>query len=158
MDCHEQDMRVLELDHVRGDKVNNVSYMIGQTRKYDLEDVVLEVAKCEVVCVNCHRVRSRSRKKSLSPNRGVRLNSGNKLCACGNKKPAINAVTCLECFSKVKGDLYSHLTTEEMVENVRLMGMKPYATTLGLSDNGLKKVLIRRGVQMPLRKKRKNEF
>lgn len=157
LDCGEKDMRVLELDHVREQKVNNVSYMIGKTRPFDLEDVKNEVAKCEVVCVNCHRVRTRNRRKSLSSNRGVRLTTGNKLCACGNDKPAINALTCRDCFSRVKSDLYSHLTTEELVANVQLMGMKPYATILGLSDNGLKKVLIRRGVQMPLRKRRKNE-
>lgn len=157
MDCLESDMRVLELDHVREGKVANLAYMIGQTRRFDLEDVKVEVAKCEVVCVNCHRIRTRSKRKSLSSNRGVRLTGGNKLCPCGNKKPAVNALTCRDCFSKVKGDLYNHLTTEELVANVQLMGMKPYATTLGLSDNGLRKVLIRRGVEMPLRKKRKNE-
>lgn len=155
MDCHESDMRVLELDHVSGDKVADLAYMSTGTRTYGLEDVKIEVAKCEVVCVNCHRVRTRSKRKSLSSTRGVVRRE--KLCACGNKKPGVYAVVCRECSNKVKSDLYSHLTTDEMVTNVQLMGMKPYAITLGISDNGLRKVLIRRGVQMPLRKKRKNE-
>jgi hypothetical protein len=153
-DCNESDMRVLELDHVRGNKVNNVSHMIGATTAFNLDEVKAEVAKCEVVCVNCHRVRTRSKKKSLSSNRGVKLTTGSKSCPCGNKKSTVNAATCRECFSKVKGDLHGHLTTEEMVAKIRLMGMKPYATTLGLSDNGLRKVLVRRGVSMPLRKQK----
>lgn len=152
MDCDECDMRVLELDHVSGEKVADLAYMITGTRTYSLEDVQNEIAKCEVVCVNCHRVRTRNKRKSLSAKRGIVRRE--KLCACGNKKPGVYSVVCRECSDRVKSDLYSHLTTEEMVANVQLMGMKPYATTLGLSDNGLKKVLIRRGVQMPLRKKK----
>lgn len=45
---------VMDFDHVRGEKVANVSQMIRWSR----ERVLAEVAKCDLVCANCHRVRT----------------------------------------------------------------------------------------------------
>jgi hypothetical protein len=52
IDCGESDPIVLEFDHVRGDKINNVSRMI---RINGLDAIQAEIAKCEVRCANCHR-------------------------------------------------------------------------------------------------------
>ena len=53
--------RALEFDHLPGNgKVENLSSMIANTR-YSLADIEAEMAKCEVVCANCHRVRTHSR-------------------------------------------------------------------------------------------------
>lgn len=47
----------LDLDHVRGTKVRPVSQMgLFSQKKIDEE-----LAKCEVVCANCHRVRTHQR-------------------------------------------------------------------------------------------------
>lgn len=56
VDCGESDIVVLEFDH-RDDveKVNNVSNMI---RRYSLNNIKLEVDKCDVRCCNCHRRRT----------------------------------------------------------------------------------------------------
>ncbi len=35
----------------------------GSTRKYTLEEIAAEIAKCELVCANCHRVRTSKRTK-----------------------------------------------------------------------------------------------
>lgn len=43
----------LDLDHVSGVKRMNVTVMMG----YRLERLQEEVAKCEVRCANCHRIR-----------------------------------------------------------------------------------------------------
>jgi L-lysine 2,3-aminomutase len=54
-DCGEDDPLVLEFDHVRGEKSYNIATMV--CHGYSLEAVMAEVAKCEVICANCHRRR-----------------------------------------------------------------------------------------------------
>lgn len=49
---------VMDFDHVRGDKAGNVSSMISNK---DNKKILEEVAKCEVVCANCHRERTQRR-------------------------------------------------------------------------------------------------
>jgi hypothetical protein len=49
----------LDFDHVRGDKVANVSVLVN--RGFPAAAVRDEVAKCDVVCANCHRVRTATR-------------------------------------------------------------------------------------------------
>lgn len=48
---------VMDFDHVRGQKLFNVGTMIGQS----LELIDAEIAKCEIVCSNCHRIRTKQR-------------------------------------------------------------------------------------------------
>lgn len=57
MDCGNSDIEVLEFDHL-GDKTDTISKM--QTAS--LERLKVEVAKCEVVCANCHKKRTYKRK------------------------------------------------------------------------------------------------
>lgn len=153
LDCGEHDIRLLELDHVTGEKVENVSKMILDGKRYSLEDVKAEILKCEVVCVICHRNRTISFRKSQSPKRGIKKLP--QQCECGANKPNKAALNCRACFHKLQAESYSNLTTEEMVAKVRRMGMKPYADTIGISDNGLRKLLVRRGIAMPLHKDKK---
>jgi hypothetical protein len=56
-DCGETDPLVLEFDHL-GDKQFNVAKGI---RDRNWESVLAEIAKCEVVCANCHRRRTARR-------------------------------------------------------------------------------------------------
>lgn len=53
VDCGERDFRVLEFDHVRGDKAANISDMMS--RYIAWKRIENELAKCEVRCANCHR-------------------------------------------------------------------------------------------------------
>lgn len=46
---------VMDFDHVRGKKVHNISTLM---RKRLVAKVWLEIAKCELVCANCHRART----------------------------------------------------------------------------------------------------
>lgn len=48
---------VMDFDHVRGEKLKNVSRM----RSVALDKLVAEIAKCDVVCSNCHRLRTHAR-------------------------------------------------------------------------------------------------
>ena len=50
----------LDFDHVRGDKFSDVSRMLT----YSWERILSEIAKCDVVCANCHRLRTISRPQS----------------------------------------------------------------------------------------------
>lgn len=61
VDCGESDPVVLEFDHL-GDK----RFEIGSRLcSYSWQTVLDEIAKCEVVCANCHRVRTARRRGSL---------------------------------------------------------------------------------------------
>jgi hypothetical protein len=53
--------RGLDWDHVRGIKVSTIAIMIARLDPW--EDVLVEMAKCEVVCANCHRIRTRTRRE-----------------------------------------------------------------------------------------------
>lgn len=57
VDCGERDVVVLEFDH-REDKSFNISYGITN---HSWAAVLAEMAKCEVVCANCHRRRTAKR-------------------------------------------------------------------------------------------------
>jgi hypothetical protein len=60
-DCGESDAVVLEFDHLV-DK----SFDIGQALPYrSWQSILDEIAKCEVVCANCHRRRTAHRRGSL---------------------------------------------------------------------------------------------
>lgn len=63
-DCPVTDVRVLEFDHVKskGKKLKHVSKMINEG--YGIEMLQKEIAKCEIVCANCHRIRTFERTPS----------------------------------------------------------------------------------------------
>jgi hypothetical protein len=56
VDCGEKDLVVLQFDHVRGKKIENISLMIRLG--YSEEAIHKEIAKCEVRCANCHARRT----------------------------------------------------------------------------------------------------
>lgn len=58
MDCGVQyPPHVMDFDHVRGEKLQGISQMICMPKAR----IEAEVAKCEVVCANCHRERTHQR-------------------------------------------------------------------------------------------------
>tara|TARA_R110000850_G_scaffold111414_2_gene224857 strand:- start:3115 stop:3477 length:363 start_codon:yes stop_codon:yes gene_type:complete len=61
IDCGESDNRVLDFDHVIGEKIGDVSNMVNQC--YCIESLQREVDKCEVRCSNCHRKVTHERRK-----------------------------------------------------------------------------------------------
>lgn len=52
----------MDFDHVRGQKLNN----IGSMKLYSEEKIRVEVEKCDVICANCHRIRTRQRQLARS--------------------------------------------------------------------------------------------
>ena len=59
VDCGESDWRVLEFDHVKGEKLYNVSEMwkIAGGQQVRLKLLSEEIAKCEIRCKNHHAIR-----------------------------------------------------------------------------------------------------
>jgi hypothetical protein len=50
---------IMEFDHVRGKKISDVSQMYWSPD--DGKKVLKEIAKCDLVCANCHRERTWAR-------------------------------------------------------------------------------------------------
>ena len=50
---------VMDFDHVRGQKHANVMELVSTLSKKRIDQ---EIAKCEIVCSNCHRIRTHVRK------------------------------------------------------------------------------------------------
>lgn len=79
VDCGERDPVILEFDHLR-DK----SFAIGTAlsgRNWD--SILREIAKCEVVCANCHRRRTAQRRGALrailtGPGEGPQYEAGDR--------------------------------------------------------------------------------
>jgi hypothetical protein len=50
----------MDFDHVRGKKRYSISIMVAWAMLID--DIMDELKKCELVCSNCHRIRTESRR------------------------------------------------------------------------------------------------
>ncbi len=61
VDCGERDPVVLEFDHIR-EKLFDIG---ANLRDLTWQSLLDEIAKCEVVCANCHRRRTARRRGSL---------------------------------------------------------------------------------------------
>lgn len=76
-----------------------------------------------------------------------------RLCKCGKTK-SYGANQCVDCHTN-KPDRLNSLSNEELILGVKSMGWLPYARTLGISDNGLRKVFKRRNLDTSIQKDKK---
>lgn len=53
---------VMDFDHVHGQKLFNIANALSG-RWTSVEELEAEIAKCEVVCANCHRLRTHRRRE-----------------------------------------------------------------------------------------------
>lgn len=58
-DCGTNDYRVFEFDHIEGNKINDVSQLVAEGYSWGV--IQNEINKCEIVCANCHRIRTFTR-------------------------------------------------------------------------------------------------
>ena len=61
-DCPNLDTRVFEFDHVKGKKFKDINKMVAGG--YSLKVLIKEIEKCDIVCANCHRIRTLNRSGS----------------------------------------------------------------------------------------------
>lgn len=61
IDCGNNDPRVLEFDHVRGEKLGHISH--GIRSAWNISKLQAEIEKCEIRCCNCHRIVTIERRK-----------------------------------------------------------------------------------------------
>ncbi len=57
IDCNISDIRLLEFDHIQN-KSYSIADKIGEVK---FEVLMLEINKCEIVCANCHKIRTAER-------------------------------------------------------------------------------------------------
>lgn len=56
VDCGNDNILVLEFDHVTGNKLKAISIMVRNGSS--IKKIKEEITKCEVRCANCHRIRT----------------------------------------------------------------------------------------------------
>ncbi len=56
VDCGNTDIRCLEFDHVRGSKKADIGKLLASVTPWKI--IEAEIAKCEVRCANCHRIKT----------------------------------------------------------------------------------------------------
>lgn len=49
----------MDFDHVRGEK----AFSIAVRYVHSLDKLFAEIEKCDIVCANCHRIRTQARRK-----------------------------------------------------------------------------------------------
>lgn len=59
-DCPENNLVVLQFDHLR-DKKYNIAHLMHRA---PWKTVLKEIEKCEIVCANCHAIRTQTRSQS----------------------------------------------------------------------------------------------
>lgn len=55
-DCGFNNPLVLQFDHISDDKFDNVTTMVRKGASW--KRILEEIAKCEIVCANCHQIRT----------------------------------------------------------------------------------------------------
>ena len=61
IDCGVKDHRVLDFDHVRGEKKFNISWAVINAKA--MKSILPEIEKCDIRCANCHRIATITRKQ-----------------------------------------------------------------------------------------------
>lgn len=153
IDCQEADFRVLELDHVKGSKFAPVSKMLRKA-SWSVLDIEMEIAKCEVRCVNCHRQKTYNRltgiETSIQEDKYT-ISEDDLTCICGNNK-SYGTISCTPCYRKPKIDWPD---VDIILGNLANQSYVSLGRELGVSDNAIRKYLVREGVTLDSIKKLK---
>ena len=112
----------LTLDHIDGNNSNN------------------ELDNLRILCYNCHALT-----ETFCVGNSVSKTS--EICGCGREKSR-KSVECQKCRHERPTTL-SEYSSEYLTTGVTTLGWLPFSKQLGISDNGLRKEFIRRGLEKP---------
>jgi hypothetical protein len=116
-DCGNTDTRVLQFDHVSDNKICNV----GRCKSW--KTALEEAQKCEVVCANCHAIRTYERRPKQERGETVWLKFSKTHCPKGHlmneentryciRKTGKKSRVCITCH-RISGRLSSKKRTEK---------------------------------------------
>jgi len=108
----------MDFDHVRGPKAKG----IGEMLTYSKEIILAEIAKCDLVCACCHRVRTHPQRHATKNPSRARYYA---------KVDALKDVPCLDCggcFQPVAMD-FDHIRGEKIATVAQMRSM-PWARAL----------------------------
>lgn len=146
-DCRENNFLVLEFDHVRGKKTANVSWMMKHPNIYTKEDINDEIAKCDIRCGNCHRMRTAARQRRIETTEQIPKDATTGRCNCGNRKSR-ESLICNDCHLKGEykrtSEVYGEL--DALVQRLKVSNFTKLGKELGVTDNAIRKHLRRNGV------------
>ena len=54
---------IMDFDHIEDNKISNISRMVNNNASW--EKIYKEIAKCQLVCANCHRLRTWNRRYNI---------------------------------------------------------------------------------------------
>jgi hypothetical protein len=108
----------MDFDHIRGDKFKGVGEMLS----YKRDRILSEISKCDLVCANCHRIRSKNSRGEVK--RLGRKRFYAKIDVLKNKP----CVDCGEIFPPVAMD-FDHVRGEK-VATIAQMRSWPWDQTL----------------------------
>jgi hypothetical protein len=103
---------VMDFDHVAGYKFRGIGEILG----YSEEIILQEIDKCELVCANCHRVRTKSRRVNRSVNK-ARQRFYERIDAL-KVKPCLD---CSECFPPESMD-FDHVQEGKIATIAQMRG------------------------------------
>lgn len=124
---NEEEPMNLTLDHINGINYDN------------------RIENLRILCPTCH---------SYTPTYCGKNKPNLNKCECG-KRILATSKACSNCSNKNRDNKLDSLTVAQAIEGVQKYGYVPYAKTLNVSDNAVRKFLKRNGVN-PLPRKGKS--
>jgi hypothetical protein len=110
---------LMDFDHIPGLGEKKFDISRAQWGRYYLDHIQEEIAKCEVVCVNCHRVRTVNRVPPLKPQRAYIARNRQLVLECRSQP-------CMSC-----GETYNPWAME--FDHVR--GKKEFTISSGINKS-----------------------
>jgi hypothetical protein len=140
-DCKIQyDPWVMDFDHVRGKKRFNLNRLVKISASWNT--ILEEIAKCEVVCANCHRARTHSRAYGAEAE-GIPVRT--ILSRAVEPRPKKPRPT----YTPPKKGAWPSDT--ELENKLKMMPAMKIAEEVGVSGSAIKRYCARRGISTPPR-------
>lgn len=114
--CGERDPFVLQFDHVRGEKLFNLS---AEIREKSFDEIKEEVKKCDIICGNCHMRKTKKVVEKPYQSRRWMANKRRKINEYFSNNPCVDCgetdIFVLE-FDHVRGD--KNFTISQKIGNL----------------------------------------